>query len=332
MRRQRRFASGLALAVLAIVFASCGGDDGGGGTATTAGGSAEASKPATLNVGVIPIADVAPLYLGQQKGFFKQENLTIKPQLAEGGAAIVPAVLSGSDQIGFSNTTSLIIAGSKNVPVQIISQGVVGGASQKEAWDAVLVKKGGAIKSPKDLEGKRIAVNTLQNVGPLTINTALKARGVDYTKVKYVEVPFPDMNAALKAGRVDAAWVVEPFVTAGKGMGQEPILYPYEETEPNLTVATYFASKQYIASNGDVVERFVRAINKSLDYAQSHPDEVRQIVLTYTKIPEAAATAMTLPHWTADLGRPTIEKTAQLAKEYGFVKEVPNLDDLIHQP
>jgi NitT/TauT family transport system substrate-binding protein len=332
MRRQRCFASGLALAVLASLVASCGGDDGGGSTATSAGGNAEASKPATLNVGVIPIADVAPLYLGQQKGFFKQENLTIKPQLAEGGAAIVPAVLSGSDQIGFSNTTSLIIAGSKNVPVQIISQGVVGGASQDEAWDAVLVKKGGAIKSPKDLEGKRIAVNTLQNVGPLTINTALKARGVDYTKVKYVEVPFPDMNAALKAGRVDAAWVVEPFVTAGKGMGQEPILYPYEETEPNLTVATYFASKQYIASNGDVVERFVRAINKSLDYAQSHPDEVRQIVLTYTKIPEAAAKAMTLPQWKADLGRPTIDKTAQLAKEYGFVKEVPNLDDLIHQP
>jgi NitT/TauT family transport system substrate-binding protein len=332
MRRQRWFAIGPVLAVLAILLASCGGDDGGGGTATSAGGTAEASKPATLNVGVIPIADVAPLYLGQEKGFFKQENLTIKPQLAEGGAAIVPAVLSGDDQIGFSNTTSLIIASSKNVPVQIISQGVVGGASKDKAWDAVLVKKGGSIKTPKDLEGKRVAVNTLQNVGPLTINSALKARGVDYTKVKYVEVPFPDMNAALKAGRVDAAWVVEPFVTAGKGMGQQPILYPYEETEPNLTVATYFASKQYIASNGDVVERFVRAMNKSLEYAQSHPDEVRKVVLTYTKIPPPAAEAMSLPQWTADLGRPTIEKTAQLAKEYGFVKEEPNLDDLIHQP
>jgi NitT/TauT family transport system substrate-binding protein len=318
-------------AALAIVVASCGGGSGGGST-SAGGGGGETSKPATLNVGVIPIADVAPLYLGQQKGFFKQENLTIKPQLAEGGAAIVPAVLSGSDQIGFSNTTSLIIASSKNVPVQIISQGVVGGPSTKEAWDAVLVKKGGSIKSPKDLAGKRIAVNTLQNVGPLTINTALKNRGVDYTKVKYVEVPFPDMNAALKAGRVDAAWVVEPFVTAGKGMGQVPLLYPYEETEPNLTVATYFASKQYIASHGDEVARFARAMNKSLEYAQSHPDEVRKVVLTYTKIPAAAAEAMTLPQWKADLGRPTIEKTSQLAKEYGFVKEEPNLDDLIHQP
>jgi NitT/TauT family transport system substrate-binding protein len=318
MRRQA-----VLLAALALSAAGCGGDDDGGG---------EAGKPVTLNVGVIPIADVAPLYLGQKKGFFSQEKLTIKPQLAEGGAAIVPAVVSGDDQIGFSNTTSLIIAGSKNLPVQIISQGVVGGPSTKQAWDAVLVKKGGPIRSPQELEGKRIAVNTLQNVGPLTINTALKQRGVDYTKVKYVEVPFPDMNTALEQGRVDAVWVVEPFVTQGKGMGAQPILYPYEETEPSLTVATYFASKDYIEKNGDVVDRFARAMNKSLEYAQRNPDEVREIVLTYTKIPPQAAQSMTLPQWKADLGRPTIEKTAQLAKDYGLVEQKPNLDELIRQP
>jgi NitT/TauT family transport system substrate-binding protein len=318
------------LAAFALLAAGCGDDDDDGGSGGN--GGAEQSAPTTLKIGVIPIADVAPLYLGQKQGFFEDENLKIEPQLAEGGAAIVPAVISGDNQIGFSNTTSLLIAGSQNVPVQIISQGVVGGASEDEAWDAVLVKKGGPIKSAQDLEGKTIAVNTLQNVGPLTINTALDSRGVDYTKVKYVEVPFPDMNAALDQGRVDAVWVVEPFVTQGKGMDHEPILYPYEETEPNLTVATYFASTQYIEENGDVVDRFVRAMNKSLEYAQSNPDAVRQIVLEYTQIPPPAAEAMTLPQWTADLGLPTIEKTAELAQEYGFVEEQPNLDELIRQP
>ena len=96
------------------VLAACGGDSGGGG---------QAGKPATLKVGVIPIADVAPLYLGRKKGFFKKEKLTIDPQLAEGGAAITPAVVSGDFQIGFSNTISLLIASSKNLPVEIITQG-----------------------------------------------------------------------------------------------------------------------------------------------------------------------------------------------------------------
>jgi len=309
----------------AVTVAACG-DNGGGG-----GGE---GKPATLKVGVIPIVDVAPLYVGIEKGFFKQEKLTIKPQVAEGGAAIVPAVVSGDDQIGFSNATSLIIAGSKNLPVQIIAQGVAGGKkpTAKQAYDAVLVKGNSSIRSPKDLEGKTIAVNTLQNVGPLTVNTALKQRGADYKKVKYVEVPFPDMNSALQAGRVDAVWVVEPFVTQGLAQGARPLLYPFEQTAPTFTVATYFASKQYIEKNGDVVDRFVRAINKSLQYSQTHPQEVRKVVLSYTKIPRPAAEKMILPHWSQDLGRPTIEKTSQLAKEYGFVKTEPSLDELIRQP
>jgi NitT/TauT family transport system substrate-binding protein len=194
------------------------------------------------------------------------------------------------------------------------------------------VKGKGPIRSPKDLEGKTIAVNTLQNVGPLTINTTLKRSGVDYKTVKYVEVPFPDMNAAIQAGRVDAGWMVEPFVTQGLGQGERALLYPFEQTAPDFTVATYFASKRYIESNGEVVDRFVRAINKSLSYAESHPSEVRRIVLSYTKIPAPAAQKMVLPHWSADLGRPTIEKTAALAEEYGFVKQAPNLDELIRQP
>src|SRR3954471_19252233 len=211
------------LLAAALTAAGCGSSAGGGG-----GGKG----PATLQVGVIPIADVAPLYLGIKKGFFKAEKLTIKPKPAPGGAAIVAATVSGEDQIGFSNTTSLLIANSKNVPVKLIAQGVIGAAKAdpKQAWDAVLVKKGSSIKTPKDLEGKTVAVNTLQNVGPLTINTALKAQGVDYKKVKYAEIPFPDALGALATGRVDAAWEVEPFVSLGKSQGDTALLYPYDQT------------------------------------------------------------------------------------------------------
>jgi ABC-type nitrate/sulfonate/bicarbonate transport system substrate-binding protein len=208
--------------VLTLVgmLGACGGDDGGAG-------DGEQTGPVTLKVGIIPIADLAPLYLGMDQGFFEEENLTIEPQFAEGGAAIVTSVVSGDYQIGFSNTTSLIIASTQNVPVQIISQGVLGGATPEEAWDAVLV-------------------NALKAVGELTINTALKSEGVDYTTVDYFEVPFPEMIAALEAGDVDAAWVVEPFVTAGKAGGARPILFPYEQTTPNMTIATYFSTRQYI--------------------------------------------------------------------------------------
>src|ERR687897_173730 len=315
---------GLRVAVLLVALActvgatACGDDDDGGG-----GGGAE---PATLNVGVIPIADVAPLYLGIDKGFFKEEQLTIKPQLAEGGAAITPAVVSGDFQIGFSNTISLLIAASQDLPVQIISPGVSGAASEKDAWDDLLVPKSGPVKTTKDLEGKTIAVNTLKNICEVTIKASLEKDGVDVDSLEFTEVPFPDMNAALEAGRVDGACVVEPFVSQGTGPdGQARGIDPfYVRTTPDLTVATYFTTREYAEQNEDVVNRFVSAMNRSLEFAQDNPDLVREVLLQYTEIPPEATEAITLPQWRTDLSVDTIELLSELSVKYGLIEEEPD--------
>jgi NitT/TauT family transport system substrate-binding protein len=319
MRRGLLLALGIAAA---LAVAGCGDNEEEGG----GGGQAEQT---TLRVGVIPIADVAPLYLGIDKGFFADQNLKIEPQLAEGGAAITPAVLSGDFEIGFSNTVSLLIAASKDLPVTIISQGVLGGKTEDEAWADLLVLKDGPIKEPKDLEGKTIAVNTLKNVCEVTIRASLADMGVDDSTLKFTEVPFPDMNAALEAERVDGACVVEPFVSqgkAGKARGIDPF---YVNTAPDLTVATYFTSKQYAEENSEVVERFVTAMEQSLDYAQQNPDEVRDILSEYTQIPPEVAANITLPQWRADLTLPTIERLSQLSLEYGLIESEPDLNELI---
>jgi NitT/TauT family transport system substrate-binding protein len=312
-----------ALLIGAGGLAACGDDDDGGG-----GGEAAAE---TLSVGVIPIADVAPLYLGMDKGFFKEEQLTIKPQLAEGGAAILPAVVSGDFQIGFSNVISLLIAASKDLPVEIIAQGVLAGKSESQAWADLLVLKDGPIKQPQDLEGKTIAVNTLNNICEVTIKASLEKDDVAVDTLKFTEVPFPDMNAALEAGQVDAACVVEPFVSqgkVGKARGIDPF---YVRTAPDLTVATYFTSSQYAQENPDVVDRFVRAMNKSLTYAQSHPEEVRNVLLDYTEIPPEAAEQIKLPVWRPDLNEPTIERLSELSMKYGLIEEQPDLEELIRE-
>ena len=323
---------GLGLRLVAMLVAlacvagmtACGGDDDGGG----GGGS---GGPTTLKVGVIPIADVAPLYLGIDKGFFEEQQLRIQPQLAEGGAAILPAVVSGDFQIGFSNTVSLLIAASKDLPVTIISQGVLGGKTEEEAWADLLVLKDGPIKEPKDLEGKTIAVNTLKNICEVTIKASLEEEGVAVDTLKFAEVPFPDMNAALEAGRVDAAFVVEPFVSQGKAGKARGIAPFYVRTAPDLTVATYFTSTQFAEEDPDAVAGFVKAMNKSLTYAQSHPDEVRDVLLDYTEIPPEAAEQIKLPVWRTDLNEATIERLAELSEKYGLIEEQPDLNELIRE-
>ena len=94
------------------------------------------------------------------------------------------------------------------------------GRATIDAWDGLMVRKDTKIRTAKHLEGKTIAVNNLNNVGTLAINTAMAKEGGDYTKVKYTEVPFPEMNAALEAPkRVDAIWQVEPGYTGALAAG-----------------------------------------------------------------------------------------------------------------
>ncbi len=309
------------VATVATVAMGCGGGgDGGGGSS---GGVA------TLKVGVLPIADVAPLYLGAKKGFFKQERLAIKPQVMQGGAEVTTAIASGKLDVGFAAAEVLIVAKSKGLPVQIVSQGNQAAASAAEAWDGVVVRARSAIKTPQDLAGKTIAVNALKGSAELSIRAVLTRDGIDVSKLKFLEVPFPDMLAALQAGRVDAAAPVEPFVSQARATGGRVLFSYFAGLQPKLTVGTYFAMTPYIDKHDDLVARFVRGMNRSLTYAQAHPDEARQVVLSYTKIPAKVARTMKLSYWSSDLNVPSIRLTARDAERFGFVKSAPSIDDLI---
>ena len=70
---------------------------------------------------------------------------------------IVPSVVSGDFQVGFSNATSLLIAASEGLPLEIIAQGVRRWRQAKEgvAWDGVLVTKDSAIKSRPTSRARR---------------------------------------------------------------------------------------------------------------------------------------------------------------------------------
>lgn len=306
------------LAVAMLAVAGCGGDDGPADTG-----------PVTLKVGVLPIGDVAPIYLGAEKGFFEDEQIKLEQQVMQGGAEVTAAVVSGDVDFGFSATEPLIVAKSKNLPVEIVTQGNQAAATEKAAWDALLVPEDSPVRQVGDLEGKTIAVNALKSMPELCVRAVLARKGVDVSKLKFVEVPFPEMPAALEADRVDAIAAVEPFVSQARGEAARSLGSYLTGLEPKLTVATYFTSTPYIQENEDVVKRFARAMNRSLDYAQAHPDEARKAVIGYTEIPPPVARSMKLPLWSSDLNPDSIDLVADEAERFEFVDEKPNVDDLI---
>ncbi|WP_305783577.1 ABC transporter substrate-binding protein [Symbioplanes lichenis] len=305
----RRIVAGLTALALAA-GAGCG-SSGGGGTTTENGID-------QVKVGVIPIVDVAPIYLGQQKGFFAGRKIELTMESGQGGAAIVPGVVSGQFQFGFSNITSLLVAQTKNVPVTIVANGVASTGEAGKDFGGVAVRKDSPITKPADLAGKKIAVNTLKNIGDTTVRESVRKAGGDPSGISFVEMPFATMPAAVEQGQVDAAWAVEPSLSAITGAGGRVVAWNYVDAAPDLTVAAYFTSAKLAGENSDLVKRFGEAITESLTYADAHPDEVRAVLGTYTKIEEKARAALTLPKWPAEINTASVDTLAKLGVQDGI--------------
>ncbi|MFD6996530.1 ABC transporter substrate-binding protein [Streptomyces mirabilis] len=321
----RRLLAGLAVGSFLVAASACGSSGGGGASDK----NASSGGTTTVKVGVIPIVDVAPLYLGQQKGFYSKRGLKLSMTTAQGGAAIVPGVVSGQFQFGFSNMTSLMIAQSQNVPVKAVVNGVASTGVAGKDFGAITVKQGSPIKSAKELGGKKVAVNTLKNINETAVRESVRKAGGDPSKVKFVELAFDQMPAALDSGQIDAAMVVEPALATVKSQGATEIASSLVDVAEGLTVAMYFTSTQYEQKNPDVVKKFQEATAESLAYADAHPDEVRQAVTTYTKIPAATLAQVTLPKWPAEPNRASIEALEKLGEQDGLFKSTPDLDKLL---
>jgi NitT/TauT family transport system substrate-binding protein len=307
-----------------LLAVACGGSDDEPSATGGDGGELDA-----VTVGVIPIVDVAPIYLGDEQGFFEEQGIDLTLEAAQGGAAVVPGVVSGQFQFGFSNMTSLLLAAEEGLPLQIVANGVASTGEQGADFGAVVAKPDSGITDAAGLAGKRVAVNTLNNIGTTTVNESIRAAGGDPSGVEYVELPFPDMPAALDAGNVDAIWVVEPFLTIAKNSGAAVVASNYVDAADDLTVATYFTSKQLAGEDADLVERFTTALEQSLEYASENEDETRAILSSYTEIDQAVIEAMTLPAWPSEINRESIEQLAALAVDDGLLSEEPDLDALL---
>ncbi|BCJ48404.1 hypothetical protein GCM10010168_76700 [Actinoplanes ianthinogenes] len=304
-----------------LLAAGCGGTD--EKAPTTAG---QLDK---VNTGVIAIVDVAPIYLGKEKGFFKEQNIDLTLTTAQGGAAIVPAVVGGEYQFGFSNTISLLLGASKNLPIKVVSNGNNSTGVDGKDFAGLFVKADSPIKSPKDLAGKTVAANTLKNIVETSVRASVRKDGGDPAAVKFTELAFPDQVPALQKGSVDAIFVVEPFQQAAVAAGARKIASSYVDVAPDLTVAMYFTSKQLIAANPDLVRRFTDAMKKSLTYADAHPDEVRDVLGTYTKIAPEVRSVLVLPKFPAEVNRASVETLADLAVTDQLLTQKPDINALL---
>jgi NitT/TauT family transport system substrate-binding protein len=316
------------LVTAALAFAACGDDD----DSTDEGGSGQADATTTLKVSYVPYVGAAPFELGIDKGFFKKRGLEIEQSEGPAPAPIMAQVTSGQLDIGFTTIPALIAAVSGGAPLKAISafDGVI---DPDNPQGAILVKTGSGIESPKDLEGKKVGVVALQSELDVLLHEVVRRDGGDQTKVESVQVPFPEMLAALKADRVDAVVDVEPFLTlAEEEGGYEAISFPEVEVVPNRAVTAFVASEDFIEEIPDVVEKFRAAMKESLEYADSHPDEAQQTMAEVGDMePELLEKINLGVIFDPTLDEESIEVFRTLMQDFGYVKDPPPASDLLAQ-
>ncbi|HEY0002392.1 MAG TPA: ABC transporter substrate-binding protein, partial [Actinoplanes sp.] len=188
---------------------------------------------------------------------------------------------------------------------------------------------GSPIRSAKDLAGKTVGVNLLKSIGDTTVRQSVRTAGGNPKAVRFEAIPFPEMAASLKRNAIDAAWVVEPQLSQVLTQGGQVVASNFVDTAPDLMVSMYFTSKTTIGKDPKLVARFTEAIQESLAYANGHPQEVRDIVGTYTQINDTVRIAMVLPSWPADINRSSLQRVAQLGRQDGIFARTPAPDQLL---
>ena len=287
-----------------------------------------------VTVGTLPISNAAPLYLGAKKGFFREEGIEVKPEVAQSGNELITGALSGLLRLhlrGLHPVDRRAFQG----PADPRSSPPVTSAPRppRKEWTVLLVKKPESkIRGPDDLVGKTIAVNGLRGVGEVVIKASLEKQGVDPDRIELLEVPFPEMPAALESG------------PRRRDLGARAVPHPggsttaaARSTRRSSTIAPNFVNGAYEASEGVQFSKNPKVTwsassapwTRSVDYAQANPGEGPQASIpTFTKIPPEVADKIRLPVWPVPIDTAKVTELGDYAVKYGVVEKAPSMDEL----
>jgi len=322
-----RLLRSIPVALAASLLVACGG---GGDEATTEGTALSPDSPTKILVGTLPIPDNAPLFLGIREGYFEEEGLDVETQVVAGGSAALPGMVAGDLQFSTSNWTTVLQAASRGLPAQMVWEM----SGPKEGVNGIMVAANSPVQDPAQLRGQTVAVNTLAGLVELQVRECLASAGLQDGDYNLVEIPFPDMPAAVQSGNVAAAFMGEPFVTVAKGQGQRVVAEPSTCSDrlAEMPVIGFMTTSDYATENPEVTAAFARALERGAELAASDPQQVIDILPTYTQLTPELAGQMTLPAWLEDRA-PSVERaevTQEAMIDFGFIdKPVDDIEGLI---
>jgi NitT/TauT family transport system substrate-binding protein len=230
-----------------------------------------------------------PILYADKAGLYKKYGLNVQIIRFTNAASATAALVGGSLDMSKNSALGLINAIQRGLPLTAI--GSIGYYNADKPDYALVVAANSAIKVPKDLEGKTLSSISLQDMSSIATFGWLEQRGVDFSTIKYVEIPAAATLAAIEQGQAVGATMSEPFLSANLATGKVRVLgYPYSALGKQYSASVLFAAAKWAGEHPDLVTKFLKATQEASVYVGGHEntDELRQLIAQYTGVDPAA--------------------------------------------
>ncbi len=270
----------------------------------------DAQAPLKVSLSGQRLAVEVPVWLGEERGYFRQEGIEIDHVTFGSASEMIPALATGQlDVAPMPANPAMWNAVARGVQAKIMVD--LGTYRPGESEQALVVRKdvydSGRGHRLEDLRTLSLAITPpgKATTTACALSVGLRQAGLTLDDVNIQPITFPDMVGALANGSVDAAMMVEPFVTRAVQQGSAVKVMGLGDIYPNFTIATLgFADSLY--SNRPAAKGFVRAYLRAVrDYlaAEAGPPgdaaraQVNEVISRGTGIDPATVAAMTPPYF-----------------------------------
>lgn len=271
-----------------------------------------------VRIATNPVDSLGEPYYGSERGIFRDNGVNAQVTTLSNGSTNVQAVIAGDLDVGLANITQVAAGVIRNVGIVMLAPAAL--YSAKHAYSAMCVAKGSPIASAKDLIDKTIAVSTLNDFNQLGVAAWLEKSGVSATKVKFVEIHFPEMGAALQRGTVAAATISEPSLSGALTAGQVRVFANvYAAIAPEFSNIVWFAGTRWLKENAETSKRLVKGIFATAAYANTHQAETAEILVRVAKLDPATVPNMTRAFFATSNDPKYVQAPLDFSYKYGLI-------------
>lgn len=324
MLKKKLIAAVAAAAAVSAMLAGCGAQTGDSNEAPAGAAGAAGEKLVSLRVATDNVVGGLPILAGIGQGIFEKHGLTVTQEIAA-NITLIPAGLGKNYDIGESVGPIAISSANSGLPITVI-------AGEALVADSRLIASKN-VSSPKDLEGKTVGAPTLAGNIHLSTLRYLSDQGVDISKVKFVQVPSPNMVDQLKSGLVDAVELQEPYLQIALDEGYVDLGRAMAEAVGKDTMTTFWiANKDWATANPEVVQKYNDALDESYAWIKDNQDDARALLQKFSGMSPELVSKVTLTQFQTKVPKNTMELWGKLMEEQGSFQPTIDYSDLIFKP